>query len=139
MNEFTLVSPPPDPNEELKVGPVEAESAAEVLARLELRDRLARSASAEPEPATLEPPRDTATFTLRQMLIVITALSVWLGVLRWLSMLKMTVLSGLTGVAALVAMFWISTRENQPKILRVIWWGMLLVYVTCSVATWLSG
>jgi hypothetical protein len=133
MTEFTI-TPPHDPNEEeLRVGPIEAESAAEVLARLEHRDRELRDQASEPE--SVEPPSEKPTFTLRQMLIVVTVLSVWLGVLRWLNALNMSILSGLTGIAALVGMFWISTQEDQPKIVRVIWWGMLLVYVTCSVAT----
>lgn len=141
MNEFTLTPPPPDPNDELKVGPIEAESAAEVLARLERRDRARWQEVREPLPESdsAEPYRETATFTLRQMFLVITALSVWLGILRGLTALRMPVLAGFTGIAALVVMFWISAQDDQPRVLRVIWWGMLLVYVTCSLATWLSG
>lgn len=138
MPEFILVPPPPDPNEEeIQVGPVEAESAAEVLARLEQRDREIRSEL--PEPDEIELSNERPTFTIQQMLIVVTALSVWLGVLRWLDALKAPVLAGLTGIAALVAMFWMSAQEDKPKIWRVIWWGMLFVYLTCSVATWLTG
>ncbi len=87
----------------------------------------------------MEPHRENLTFTLKQLLIVITVLSVWLGVLRWLSALKMSVLTGLTGVAALAALFWLSMQQDQAKIIRVIAWGMLLVYVICSVATWMTG
>ena len=140
MNEYTITPPPPDPNEEeLKVGPIEAESAAEVLARIERRDREEREEEDVAEHEPIEPPVDNPTFTLKQMLIVVTVLSVWLGVLRWLSAFKISMLSGVTGVAALVAMFWLSTQEDQPKIVRVIWWGMLLIYITCSVATWMAG
>jgi hypothetical protein len=142
MPEYKIIPPPHDPTEdEIQVGPVEAESAAEVLARLEWRERESRRFAstdvADSEP--IEPPRPKATFTLWQMLIVITGVSVWLGVLRLLSALKMPMLAGLTGIVALVAMFWISTREDQPAILRLVWWGMLLAFVTCSVVMWLGG
>jgi hypothetical protein len=135
MHEYTFTPAPRDPNEEdLKVGPVEAESAAQVLARLE-REWAPEQVDEEP----MEPPVENPTFTLKELLIVITALSVWLGILRALSALKLTVFSGLLGLAALGAMFWLSTRDDQPKIVRVIWWGMLIVYVTCSAATLLAG
>ena len=142
MAEFKINPPPRDPSEEeIGVGPIEAESAAEVLARLERRERQSRivATEREAEPEPIEPPRRTSTFTLWQMLIAVTALSVWLGVLRLLSAIKMPILAGLTGIVALVAMFWISTREDQPAILRFVWWGLLLTFATCSVAAWLGG
>jgi hypothetical protein len=137
MDEFKLTSPPPGEDEEIGVGPVEAESAAEVLARLERCDReLQRGEEAEADDPI---DSDFPTFTLRQMLIVVTVLCVWMGALRALSLLRMPVLSGLTGIAALAAMFWISAHEDQPKILRVMWWGMLLLYIISAIATSISG
>ena len=139
MIEFKINLPPPDPNEEeIQVGPVEAESPAEVLARLEQRDRELRRLADEEEFEEVELVTDKPTFTLKQMFIVITVLGVWLGVLRMLSSVK-PILAGITGVAALVCMFWISAQEDQPKILRYVWWGMLLVYLTTSIATWVGG
>jgi hypothetical protein len=138
MYEYKLIPPPVDEHEEeLKVGPVEAESAAEVLARLERRDRVHE----EPpiKRPSLEPAIVRPTFTIRQMLIVITVLGIWLGVLRWLSLLQSASLFGTTGVVALAAMLWIATREDQPRIFRTLWWGMLLVYLTCSMALWMAG
>jgi hypothetical protein len=137
MDDFTLSSPSPDEGEEILVGPIEAESAADVLARIERRDREREDFAGTDEGESLEP--DYPTFTLWQMLIVVTVLCVWLGVLRALSMLRMPILSGLTGIAALIAMFWISSQEDQPKILRVMWWGMLILYITCAIATSIFG
>ena len=138
MPEFKIVPPPRDPQEEeLQVGPIEAESAAEVYARLEWQEfeRRRQAAQHETNVIEMEPPDGGFQFSLRQMLIVVTAISVWLGVLRILYAV-MPVLSGLLGFAALLMMFWISTREDQPKILRVVWWGMLLAYLSCSVVAW---
>jgi hypothetical protein len=136
MDEFTLTSPPLSDDEEIRVGPVEAESAAEVLARLEQRDRERQDFEAAVADSAN---RDLPTFTLLQMFLVLTVLCVWLGVLQALSLLRMPVLSGLTGIAALIGMFWISSQEDQPKILRVMWWGMLILYFTCAIAAAIAG
>jgi hypothetical protein len=140
MSEIKKRPSPVSDDEDLKVGPIEAESAAQIYARLEMQEYERRRAVEEPPPvAPLPPFGGGLTFSLRQLFIAITVLSVWLGVLRWMNSLNQPIITGLVGIGALAVLFWISIREDQSPTVRLVWWGMLLAYISSLAITMLTN
>ena len=137
MPEFQIIPGPPDPNEEeLQVGPVEAESSADVLARLYARDLVPT-----PEIEEQEEPAEHSdrTFTLKEMLLAITGLSVWLAVLRLLRLLSWPLAAGVTGLVTFFALLYFSDQSERWPHGRLAWWVLFATYVLVTLLALLSG
>jgi hypothetical protein len=129
MPEFRIDPAPYDPDEdEIKIVPPDTESFTRPPSPI-LFDP-----EPEPEPRHLPGTGTPMRFSLQELFFVLTAVGIWLGTLRLLMAFNRPAwLIGL-GLLALAGMYKWSYDEGAPGILRLIWWGMLLGYL--SMVAW---
>lgn len=74
-------------------------------------------------------------YTMRQLLTLMTAATVVLGVLR---LLPPSLGASLVGMVVLATMFFATDQRTAPAIVRLAWWMLLAIYVI-SVAVTMRG
>jgi hypothetical protein len=127
MPEFRITPAPYDPDEdEIKIAPPETGSFP--------RAPSPSIFDPEPEPRHLPGTGTPLRFSLQELFFVLTAVGIWLGTLRLLMAFNRPYLLVGLGLLALVGMYKWSYDDGAPGIMRLIWWGMLLGYL--SMVAW---
>ena len=71
-------------------------------------------------------------YTLRQLLALMTAATVVLGMLR---LVPASLGTSAVGLVVLVAMFFATDRRSTPAIIRLAWWMLLGIYLISAAVT----
>ena len=131
INPSSADEPPSDSATE-RIAPPEGKSAAEVHAALEAgAERLLPSGRVR-IPFVPLPPDPPLQFSLRDLLTVVTIVSVEFGGLHWL---KPKESAGLAGLAALVWLICLTLLKLDSPLARLIWWALLIVYLMAAALT----
>jgi len=73
-------------------------------------------------------------FTLRDMLLLMTGVAVWLGLMNSVNW-GWSIMAGLAGVAALLSLIMLTAFEPENRNVRLAWWGLFGIYLlTCLTA-----
>jgi len=73
-------------------------------------------------------------FTLRDLLLVVIGVAVWLSAMSVLSW-SWSILAGVAGVAVFVSLVFLSTNEPENPSVRFAWWCVFVIYLmTCLAA-----
>jgi len=85
-----------------------------------------------------EPAAGRFQFTIRDMLLLMTGVAIWLGAMTTLHW-SWSIAAGLSGVAALVSLLVLMVHEPENPSVRLAWWGVLGVYVLTCLAAIVAG
>ncbi len=116
-----------------KLAPPETKSLAEINAEL------APPGQAKLEPGDVPVGERSSQFSLRELLAIVTIVSLELAALRWLYWLEPKQAAGLVGCVTVAWLIIMTLFRLPPRLANVVWWSLVILYLLVLAVTFAAG
>jgi len=130
-------SPPPPPEDVYDVVPPEVKTFAARFDAPIVPEVVEEEDDDEPVRRPLLA-KERFQFTIRDMLLLMTGVAVWLSIMSIISW-SWAIVAGLAGVAAFIGLIVLLIAEPENPSVRFAWWCLLGIYAVTSLAAMVAG